>query len=167
MGLAYPLRPGPRYDSVASSLRSPAWITPGYSRLRSTRPGRPPRGRHPDREPLFDATGAALGSGHNQRVQRHDPSAHAEVEAFRNAGRRRSYRDTIIATTLAPYWYCSGLIRRFGIGRVNGRYRARIRLRQRDRGISNAFVRTARSEPALMWTTSRKPQRRPGPLKQR
>ena len=67
---------------------------------------------------LFDASGALLGSGHNQRVQRSDPSAHAEVEAFRNAGRRRSYRDTIISTTLAPCWFCSGLIRQFGIGTV-------------------------------------------------
>lgn len=67
---------------------------------------------------LFDASGAVLGAGHNQRVQRDDPSAHAEVEAFRNAGRRRSYRDTIIATTLAPCWFCSGLIRQFGIGTV-------------------------------------------------
>jgi creatinine deaminase len=67
---------------------------------------------------LFDASGARLGRGHNQRVQRDDPSAHAEVEAFRNAGRRRSYRDTIISTTLAPCWYCSGLIRQFGIGTV-------------------------------------------------
>ena len=67
---------------------------------------------------LFDASGAVLGAGHNQRVQRDDPSAHAEVEAFRAAGRRRSYRDTIIATTLAPCWYCSGMIRQFGIGTV-------------------------------------------------
>jgi cytosine deaminase len=67
---------------------------------------------------LFDASGALLGSGHNQRVQRDDPSAHAEVEAFRNAGRRRSYRDTVISTTLAPCWFCSGLIRQFGIGAV-------------------------------------------------
>ena len=67
---------------------------------------------------LFDASGARLGRGHNQRVQRDDPSAHAEVEAFRAAGRRRSYRDTIISTTLAPCWYCSGLIRQFGIGTV-------------------------------------------------
>jgi cytosine/creatinine deaminase len=67
---------------------------------------------------LFDASGALLGRGHNQRVQRDDPSAHAEVEAFRNAGRRRSYNDTIIATTLAPCWYCSGLVRQFGIGTV-------------------------------------------------
>ena len=67
---------------------------------------------------LFDATGALLGAGHNHRVQRDDPSAHAEVEAFRNAGRRRSYRDTIVATTLAPCWYCSGLVRQFKIGTV-------------------------------------------------
>ena len=67
---------------------------------------------------LFDASGAVLGTGHNQRVQRGDPSAHAEVEAFRNAGRRRSYRDTVISTTLAPCWFCSGLIRQFGIGTV-------------------------------------------------
>jgi cytosine deaminase len=67
---------------------------------------------------LFDAEGAVLGTGHNQRVQRDDPSAHAEVEAFRNAGRRRSYRDTVISTTLAPCWFCSGMIRQFGIGTV-------------------------------------------------
>lgn len=67
---------------------------------------------------LFDADGALLGRGHNQRVQRGDPSAHAETEAFRAAGRRRSYRDTVIATTLAPCWYCSGLVRQFGIGTV-------------------------------------------------
>jgi cytosine/creatinine deaminase len=67
---------------------------------------------------LFDGAGELLGRGHNQRVQRDDPSAHAETEAFRNSGRRRSYRDTTIATTLAPCWYCSGLIRQFGIGAV-------------------------------------------------
>ena len=67
---------------------------------------------------LFDPAGEVLGRGHNQRVQRGDPSAHAEVEAFRNAGRRRSYRDTIISTTLAPCWFCSGLIRQFGIRAV-------------------------------------------------
>jgi creatinine deaminase len=67
---------------------------------------------------IFDASGAALGAGHNMRVQRGDPSAHAEIEAFRNVGRRRSYRDTIISTTLAPCWLCSGLIRQFGIGTV-------------------------------------------------
>jgi cytosine/creatinine deaminase len=67
---------------------------------------------------LFDASGTLLGRGHNQRVQRDDPSAHAEVEAFRAAGRRPSYRDTTMVTTLSPCWYCSGLIRQFAIPRV-------------------------------------------------
>ena len=67
---------------------------------------------------LFDASGALLGRGHNRRVQQGDPSAHAEVDAFRAAGRRPSYAGTTIATTLAPCWYCSGLVRQFGIGTV-------------------------------------------------
>ncbi|HWT25157.1 MAG TPA: nucleoside deaminase [Solirubrobacteraceae bacterium] len=64
---------------------------------------------------LFDAAGTLLGRGHNRRVQHGDPTAHAEVDAFRAAGRRRTYRDTVLATTLAPCWYCSGLVRQFGI----------------------------------------------------
>jgi cytosine/creatinine deaminase len=67
---------------------------------------------------LFEGDGTLLGRGHNRRVQDGDPSLHAETAAFRNAGRRRSYRDTIMATTLAPCWYCSGLVRQFGIGTV-------------------------------------------------
>lgn len=67
---------------------------------------------------LFDARGNLLGKGHNRRVQDGDPSAHGETDAFRRAGRQRGYRDKTLATTLAPCWYCSGLIRQFGIGRV-------------------------------------------------
>ncbi len=67
---------------------------------------------------LFDAAGKLLGRGHNRRVQDNDPAIHAETAAFRNAGRRKSYRDTIMVTTLAPCWYCSGLVRQFGIGTV-------------------------------------------------
>ena len=67
---------------------------------------------------LFDASGRLLGRGRNRRVQHGDPSAHGEVDAFRAAGRRPSYADTTIATTLAPCWYCSGLVRQFGIGTV-------------------------------------------------
>src|SRR5215211_991216 len=67
---------------------------------------------------LFDAAGALLGRGHNRRVQDDDASAHAEVDAFRNAGRRAGYRDTTMVTTLAPCWYCSGLIRQFAIPRL-------------------------------------------------
>ena len=67
---------------------------------------------------LFDEGGKLLGRGHNRRVQEGDPSAHGETDAFRKAGRQRSYRDKIMVTTLAPCWYCSGLIRQFGIGTV-------------------------------------------------
>ena len=67
---------------------------------------------------LFDSDGMLLGRGHNQRVQQDDPSIHGETDAFRNAGRQRSYRGTIMVTTLAPCWYCSGLIRQFNIGKV-------------------------------------------------
>jgi cytosine deaminase len=67
---------------------------------------------------LFDNTGKLLGSGRNRRVQNGDPSAHGETDAFRRAGRHKSYRDKIMVTTLAPCWYCSGLIRQFGIGTV-------------------------------------------------
>jgi cytosine deaminase len=67
---------------------------------------------------LFDANGNVLGKGHNRRVQENDPSVHGETDAFRKAGRQRTYRDKIMATTLAPCWYCSGLIRQFNIGTV-------------------------------------------------
>jgi cytosine/creatinine deaminase len=59
-----------------------------------------------------------LGRGHNRRVQDGDPSAHGETDAFRAAGRQRTYRGTTMATTLSPCWYCSGLVRQFGISRV-------------------------------------------------
>ncbi|MFF2780649.1 nucleoside deaminase [Streptomyces sp. NPDC058052] len=67
---------------------------------------------------LYGADGTLLGRGHNRRVQDGDPSAHAETDAFRAAGRRRSYRGTTMVTTLSPCWYCSGLVRQFGISRV-------------------------------------------------
>lgn len=67
---------------------------------------------------LFSADGTLLGSGHNRRVQDGDAAMHAETNAFHNAGRQRSYRDTVMVTTLSPCWYCSGLVRQFGIGRV-------------------------------------------------
>jgi cytosine deaminase len=67
---------------------------------------------------LFDRDGRLLGRGRNRRVQENDPSVHGETDAFRKAGRQRGYRDKTIVTTLAPCWYCCGLVRQFGIGRV-------------------------------------------------
>lgn len=67
---------------------------------------------------LFDGNGRLLGRGHNRRVQEGDPSLHAETDAFRKAGRRKDYRDCVLVSTLAPCWYCSGLVRQFRIGTV-------------------------------------------------
>lgn len=67
---------------------------------------------------LFDVRGNLLGKGRNRRIQQDDPSVHGETDAFRNAGRQTDYRNTIMVTTLAPCWYCSGLIRQFRIGTV-------------------------------------------------
>ena len=67
---------------------------------------------------LFAADGTLLGRGHNRRVQDDDPSVHGETDAFRRAGRQRSYRGTTMVTTLSPCWFCSGLVRQFGISRL-------------------------------------------------
>src|ERR1700738_1218236 len=67
---------------------------------------------------IFSESGELVSVGHNRRVQQDDPSMHGETDAFRNAGRQRSYRSLIMVTTLAPCWYCSGLIRQFGFGTV-------------------------------------------------
>src|ERR1700712_3408861 len=67
---------------------------------------------------IFAPDGRLISSGHNRRVQEGDPSIHGETDAFRRAGRQRSYKDLIMVTTLAPCWYCSGLVRQFGFGTV-------------------------------------------------
>jgi cytosine deaminase len=67
---------------------------------------------------IFDEHGTLVGSGHNRRVQNSDPSLHGETDAFRNAGRQRSYKKLTMVTTLAPCWYCSGLVRQFNFARV-------------------------------------------------
>jgi cytosine deaminase len=67
---------------------------------------------------LFTKSGELISRGHNRRVQQGDPSIHGETDAFRRAGRQRSYRNLVMVTTLAPCWYCSGLVRQFHIGTV-------------------------------------------------
>jgi creatinine deaminase len=67
---------------------------------------------------IFHTDGTLISRGHNRRIQQSDPSIHGETDAFRNAGRQRSYRDLIMVTTLAPCWYCSGLVRQFGFQTV-------------------------------------------------
>jgi creatinine deaminase len=67
---------------------------------------------------IFTRAGELLSRGRNRRVQQGDPSVHGETDAFRRAGRQRSYRNLVMVTTLAPCWYCSGLVRQFRFGTV-------------------------------------------------
>lgn len=67
---------------------------------------------------LIGPDGEVLGRGHNRRVQDDDPSMHGETSAFRAAGRQPTYRGTTMVTTLSPCWFCSGLVRQFGISRI-------------------------------------------------
>src|ERR1700759_1147486 len=62
---------------------------------------------------IFTLDGTLLGAGRNRLVQEGNGSLHGETDAFRAAGRRATWHDTILVTTLAPCWYCSGLIEQF------------------------------------------------------
>jgi creatinine deaminase len=62
--------------------------------------------------------GKIIGRGHNRRVQRGDPMAHAEIDCLTNAGRQRTYRDTLLYSTLMPCYLCSGAAVQFGVPKV-------------------------------------------------
>jgi creatinine deaminase len=62
--------------------------------------------------------GRIIGRGHNKRVQDGDPTAHAEIDCLRNAGRVGSYTGSILYSTLMPCYYCSGAVVQFGIKKV-------------------------------------------------
>ena len=70
---------------------------------------------------VFDATGAVIGSGHNERERTGDPTAHAEVVAIRAAAEARgTWRldDTTLVVTLEPCAMCAGAILQARIPRV-------------------------------------------------
>jgi creatinine deaminase len=67
---------------------------------------------------IFRTDGTLLGAGRNRLVQNGDPSMHGETDAFRAAGRQPRYHDLILVTTLAPCWYCTGLIYQFRFKQV-------------------------------------------------
>jgi creatinine deaminase len=62
--------------------------------------------------------GSIVGRGHNQRVQKGDPTAHGEIDCLRNAGRQKTYRDTVVYSTLMPCAMCAGAVVQFGIAKV-------------------------------------------------
>ena len=57
---------------------------------------------------LVDAVGKVVARGHNQRVQTGDPTAHAEMDCIRNAGRRRDWQELTLVSTLSPCPMCTG-----------------------------------------------------------
>ena len=62
--------------------------------------------------------GRIIGRGHNRRVQHDDPTAHAEIDCLRNAGRIGHYSGTVLYSTLMPCYYCAGAVVQFGIKKV-------------------------------------------------
>jgi cytosine/creatinine deaminase len=62
--------------------------------------------------------GEIIGRGHNQRVQKGDPMAHAEIDCLTNAGRQTTYKDTVLYSTLMPCFLCSGAAVQFGVPKV-------------------------------------------------
>lgn len=62
--------------------------------------------------------GRIIGRGHNRRVQEGNAIAHAEIDCLTRAGRQRTYRDTVLVSTLMPCYLCAGAAVQFGIPRV-------------------------------------------------
>ena len=85
-----------------------AWIERGLDAAiemaeKSWKQGGSPIGRS-----LLDARGNIVAAGHNKRVQKGDPTAHAEIDCIRNAGRRRDWSKLTLVSTLSPCPMCSG-----------------------------------------------------------
>jgi cytosine deaminase len=62
--------------------------------------------------------GEIIGRGHNRRVQHGDPMAHAEIDCLKNAGRQRTYKDTVLYSTLMPCYLCTGAVIQFGVPKI-------------------------------------------------
>ncbi|MBK9261700.1 MAG: nucleoside deaminase [Polyangiaceae bacterium] len=70
---------------------------------------------------VVDATGNVIGRGRNRREVGQDPTAHAEIEAIRDAARNRgAWRllDTTVYVTLEPCPMCAGALVNARVARV-------------------------------------------------
>jgi cytosine/creatinine deaminase len=99
------------YGQASRTDREPMALALGQARV-SLEAGGVPVGA------ALAAAGQVIAAGHNERVQRGDPVAHGEIACLRNAGRRATYADTTLYTTLSPCQMCSGAILLFQIPRV-------------------------------------------------
>jgi len=59
-----------------------------------------------------------IARGHNRRVQHNDPMAHAEIDCLTKAGRQKTYKDTVLYSTLMPCYLCTGAVIQFGVPKV-------------------------------------------------
>jgi tRNA(adenine34) deaminase len=62
---------------------------------------------------LIDGTGDILSAAHNQTIGSHDPTAHAEINTIRQAGRKiKNYRflNATLYVTVEPCIMCMGAI---------------------------------------------------------
>ncbi len=109
-------------SEINNTIEMKTVITPDYQLMLNTAIQQAQKGLKEGGIPigaaLFSTNGTLLGKGRNRRIQNDDPSVHGETDAFRDAGRQISYSNIIMVTTLAPCWYCSGLIRQFKIKTV-------------------------------------------------
>ena len=95
--------------------------------------------------------GAIVGEGRNRREENGDATAHAELEAIRDACRRLgSWRlsEAELYVTLEPCPMCAGAILNARIGRVY--YGARDRAMGAVGGVSNLFMEDYPNCPAVV-----------------
>jgi creatinine deaminase len=62
--------------------------------------------------------GEVIARGHNRRVQNNNPIAHAEIDCLTRAGPQKTYRDTVLYSTLMPCHLCSGAAVQFGVPKI-------------------------------------------------
>jgi cytosine deaminase len=62
--------------------------------------------------------GKIIAAGHNRRVQEGNAMAHAEIDCLTRAGRQKTYKDTILYSTLMPCYLCSGAAVQFAVPKV-------------------------------------------------
>ncbi len=105
--------------------------------------------------------GAVVATGRNRRVQQGDPIAHGEMDCLRTAGRRRSYRNTTLYTTLSPCMMCAGTIVQFGIPRVVVGENATFGGNEdflRSRGVEVVVLGDARCEALMRRFMAERPE---------
>lgn len=105
-------------DASVPTERDRQWM---HEALRLAEQARDTLGEVPVGAVIVDAEGQCIGRGMNRTITDHDPSAHAEIVALREAGQRLgNYRLTgsTLYVTLEPCAMCAMALVHARIGRV-------------------------------------------------